>query len=73
MVETDPVHDCSGNIVPDGTIVSFTATSADGRSTVDAPIKQGVARDQLTTLGEAVISAASGVVMGNELRMDVKR
>jgi len=72
-VETDPVHDCSGNIVPDGTIVTFTANSGSGRSTVDAPIKQGVARAHLTPSGTTVISAASGVVMGNELRMDVKR
>jgi hypothetical protein len=72
-VETDPVHDCSGNIVPDGTIVTFTANSGSGISTVDAPIKQGVARAHLTPSGTTVISAASGVIMGNELRMDVKR
>ena len=72
LVETDPVHDCSGNVVPDGTIVSFTANSSNGRSTVDAPIKQGVARAQLTPAGAATISAASGVVMGNELRMEVR-
>jgi hypothetical protein len=73
LVETDPIHDCTGNIVPDGTIVTFTANSGAGRSTVDAPIKQGVARANLTPAGSTVISAASGVVMGNELRMDVKR
>ena len=73
LAETEPVHDCSGNVVPDGTIVSFTASSAGGRSTVDAPIKKGIARAQLAGSGETVISAASGVVMGNEVRMDVKR
>jgi hypothetical protein len=73
LVETEPIHDCAGNIVPDGTIVTFTANSGAGRSTVDAPIKQGVARANLTPAGSTTISAASGVVMGNELRMDVRR
>ncbi len=41
LVSTDPIHDCSGNPVPDGTIVTFTSTDANGRSTVDARIKQG--------------------------------
>jgi hypothetical protein len=69
LVQTEPVHDCSGNPVPDGTIVTFTATDAAGKSTVDAPIKQGIARAQITGSGSAVISVASGVVMGNELRV----
>jgi hypothetical protein len=69
LVQTAPVHDCAGNPVPDGTIVSFTATGANGKSTVDAPIKQGVARAEITAPEAAVISAASGVVMGNELHI----
>jgi hypothetical protein len=69
FVQTEPVHDCSGNPVPDGTIVTFTATEAGGKSTVDAPIKQGIARAQMTVPGVAVVSAASGVVMGNEIRV----
>jgi len=69
LVETEPVHDCAGNPVPDGTIVTFTATVGDEKSTVDAPIKQNVARAQIVASGPAVISAASGVVMGNELRV----
>jgi hypothetical protein len=69
VVETEPVHDCAGNIVPDGTIITFTATGAQGKSSVDAPIKQGVARAQIDATGPTVISVASGVVMGNELRM----
>ncbi|HEY1264231.1 MAG TPA: hypothetical protein VGF06_11965, partial [Terriglobales bacterium] len=73
QVETEPVHDCTGNVVPDGTIVSFTAKNSEGRSTVDAPIKKGIARATLTTSGETVISAASGVVIGNELRVEAKR
>jgi hypothetical protein len=69
-VQTDPVRDCSGNPVPDGTIVSFTQTNAQGKSTVDVPIKQGVARARLIASGETSISVASGVVMGNEIRLD---
>ena len=67
VIETDPVKDCSGNMVPDGTVVSFTLVDAKGRSTVDAPIKKGVARTELPTSGRATISVASGVVMGNEI------
>ncbi|MGA8539750.1 MAG: hypothetical protein WB566_09640 [Terriglobales bacterium] len=69
LVQTEPVHDCAGNPVPDGTIVTFTATEANGKSTVDAPIKQGIARAQISGPGGAVISVASGVVMGNEIRV----
>jgi hypothetical protein len=68
-VETDPVRDCSGNPVPDGTIVTFTARNGDQLSTVDAPVKQDIARAQIVAPGSVVISAASGVVMGNELRL----
>lgn len=68
-VETEPVRDCSGNPVPDGTVVTFTAKSGNETSTVDAPVKQDVARARITTPGPVVISAASGVVMGNELRV----
>jgi hypothetical protein len=69
MVETEPVRDCTGNPVPDGTIVTFTAKDAQGMDTVDAPIKKGIARAQLKGSGTVTISAASGVVMGNELRL----
>ena len=71
-VQTEPVHDCAGNVVPDGTIVTFSATEANGKSTVDAPIKQGVARAQIEASGTTVVSVASGVVMGNELRIGAK-
>ena len=67
-VETDPIRDCSGNPVPDGTIVTFTAVSPKGKSSVDARIKKGVAKAELPNLQEATISVASGVVMGNEIR-----
>lgn len=68
-VQTDPVRDCAGNPVPDGTIVTFTAKNGDEISTVDAPIKQDVARARISAKGPIVISAASGVVMGNEIRV----
>jgi hypothetical protein len=69
VIETEPVRDCSGNMVPDGTIVSFTAVDAKGRTTVDAPIKKGVARTELRLSGGARISVASGVVTGNEISL----
>ena len=69
LVETEPVRDCSGNPVPDGTVVTFTAKNGSEISTVDAPVKQDVARARITATGPVVISAASGVVMGNELRL----
>lgn len=69
IVETEPVRDCSGNPVPDGTVVTFTAKDGKDTSTVDAPIKQGIARAQILAQGPVVISAASGVVMGNDLRL----
>jgi hypothetical protein len=72
LVQTEPVHDCAGNVVPDGTIVTFSATEANGKSTVDAPVKQGIARAQIEARGETVVSVASGVVMGNELRIGAK-
>jgi len=69
MVETEPVRDCSGNPVPDGTVVTFTAKYGNETSTVDAPIKQDVARARISAKGPVVISAAAGVVMGNEVRV----
>jgi hypothetical protein len=69
LVETERVRDCAGNPVPDGTIVTFTKTDAAGKATVDAPIKRGIARAEMTSSGDAAISVASGVVMGNELHV----
>jgi hypothetical protein len=68
-VQTEPVRDCAGNPVPDGTIVTFTAISTNGKSSVDAPIKRGIAQAQMLASGATSISAASGVVMGNEVRV----
>ncbi len=72
LVETDPVRDCSGNPVPDGTIVTFTAKDGDRTSSVDAPVKKDVATATILAKGPVVISAASGVAMGNELRLGGK-
>jgi hypothetical protein len=68
-VQTDPVRDCSGNPVPDGTVVSFTKMDSSGKTTVDVPVKRGVARVELPVQGSAHVYAASGVVTGNELNL----
>ncbi len=67
-LETDPVLDCKGNPVPDGTIVTFMERSDGTESTVDVPLKRGVARTNLPANEGAIISVATGVVMGNEIR-----
>jgi hypothetical protein len=67
LIETDPVHDCAGNPVPDGTVVSFTETDSAGKTTVDVPVKRGVAKVEMPIDGPAKITVASGVVTGNEL------
>jgi hypothetical protein len=69
LIETDPVRDCSGNAVPDGTVVSFTADGSAGKTTVDVPIKRGVAKVEMPVEGRARITVASGVVTGNELEV----
>jgi hypothetical protein len=71
-LETDPVRDCSGNALPDGTVVSFTKVDKGGKSTVDTPIKKGIARVQFSIHGRAQISVACGVVMGNEVALNGK-
>ena len=67
LVETDPIRDCAGNPVPDGTIVTFISTDQNGRSTVDARIKRGIAQAELPPSQSATISVAAGVVLGNEI------
>jgi hypothetical protein len=67
-LETDPVRDCGGNAVPDGTIVTFKEIYKDGEATVDVPVKRGVARTEMPAYPGATISVATGVVMGNEIR-----
>ena len=67
LVRTDPVRDCSGNQVPDGTIVSFVQVGPRGKDTVDARVKRGVAQATLPVDVPSTISVASGVVSGNEV------
>jgi hypothetical protein len=69
LIETDPVRDCSGNSVPDGTVVSFTMMDQAGKTTVDVPIKRGVAKIEMPIKGRAKVTVASGVVTGNELEV----
>ncbi len=72
IVETDPIRDCSGNPVPDGTIVTFIQTDKSGKSTVDSRIKKGIARAELPASDSATITMAAGVVLGNELHVGGK-
>jgi hypothetical protein len=67
MLQTDPIKDCAGNPLPDGTIVSFTKVDSVGKSSVDTPIKKDRAIAQFELTGPARISVACGVVSGNEL------
>jgi len=71
-VETEPVRDCSGNALPDGTIVTFTETYSEGESTVDVPLKRGVARADMPAYSRAKVSVATGVFIGNEIRLEKK-
>jgi hypothetical protein len=66
-LQTDPIRDCKGNPLPDGTIVSFTKIDGAGKSTVDTPIKKDRAVAQFAVGGPARISVACGVVLGNEI------
>lgn len=67
-LQTEPVKDCSGNAVPDGTIVTFTESYEGAQSTVDVPLKRGIAEVKMPARPGARISVASGVVLGNEIR-----
>ena len=69
VVETAPIKDCSGNAVPDGTIVTFSLVDSKGRrTTVDSRIKKGFARAELPN-DPGLLSVAAGVVMGNEINV----
>lgn len=70
QLETNPVRDCSGNAVPDGTIVTFTENYHGTQSTVDVPLKHGIAQVEMPAHSGARISVASGIVLGNEIRWE---
>lgn len=67
QLQTDPLKDCSGNPVPDGTVVTFTESYNGMQTTVDVPLKRGIAQAEVPAHPGATISAATGVVMGNEI------
>lgn len=70
VLETQPLLDCSGNAVPDGTIVTFTETYPGAQTTVDVPLKRGIAQVDMPAHNGALLSAASGVVLGNQIRWE---
>ncbi len=67
---TEPLRDCSGNAVPDGTIVTFTETYDGAETTVDVPLKRGIAQVDMPVHHGALLTAASGVVLGNQIRWE---
>jgi hypothetical protein len=70
QLATDPVRDCNGNAVPDGTIVTFTEAYNGGQSTVDVPLKRGIAEVEMPAHSGSTISVASGVVLGNQIHWE---
>jgi hypothetical protein len=69
---TEPLRDCGGNAVSDGTIVTFTETWDGGQTTVDVPLKRDIAQAEVPAHMGARLSVATGVVMGNEIRWEGK-
>lgn len=67
QLQTAPVRDCSGNAVPDGTIVTFTEDYNGTQSTADVPLKRGIAEVNMPAHPGARITVASGVVLGNQI------
>ena len=70
VLETEPVKDCGGNAVPDGTIVTFTESYRGAESTVDVPLKRGIAQVEMPAHEGATITVASGVVLGNQIQWE---
>jgi len=73
LVQTEPVHDCAGNVLPDGTIVTFTATGPHGKGTVDCTDQAGCsARSNGFNRRRSDIRGPPAVVMGNEIRVEAR-
>lgn len=70
QLKTDPVLDCSGNAVLDGTIVTFSESYDGGQSTVDVPLKHGIAQVTIPAHRGATLTVACGVVLGNQIRWE---
>jgi hypothetical protein len=70
QLETEPLRDCSGNAIPDGTVVTFTESYEGAETTVDVPLKRGIAQVDVPAHHGALLSAASGVVLGNQIRWE---
>jgi hypothetical protein len=70
QLATDAVRDCNGNAIPDGTIVTFTETYNGSQSTIDEPLKHGIAQVIISAHYGAMFSVASGVVIGNQIRWE---
>ena len=58
----------SWRALPDGTVVTFTELYNGTQTTVDVPLKRGIAQAEMPAYSGAKISAATGVVLGNEIR-----
>jgi hypothetical protein len=70
QLKTDPVLDCSGNAVLDGTVVTFSEAYDGGQSTVDVPLKHGIAEVTIPAHHGATLTVACGVVLGNQIRWE---
>jgi hypothetical protein len=70
QLTTEPVRDCSGNAIPDGTIINFTQTYDGAETTVDVPLKRGIAEVEMPSHAGSTITVASGVVLGNQIRWE---
>ena len=66
QLETDPVRDCSGNAVPDGTIVPYNLRRRGSHGGCATQTRR--CQDRNAGLQRRNISVATGVVMGNEIR-----